>query len=444
MDKQKIFPKNFFWGASTAAHQVEGGNQNDWSVWELAHASESAKNAAKLYDWLPNWDGVKSKAQNPSNYVSGKGVDHYNRFKEDFDIAKQLNFNAFRFSIEWSRLEPEEGKWDESAVNHYREYINELKKRGIEPFMNIWHWTMPTWFTDKGAFEKASNLKYFDRFIAKVAQEFGHELGYIITINEPNIYMSSSYIVGEFPPGRSRTLLAVKVFWHLARAHRRAYKILKQHNPALQVGMAMQLANIQAKRPHNFFDQLATKWIRYSWNWFFLRRVRKQQDFVGFNYYFTDYYKGTLKDDDNMVAQNDQKDAEKNLKGIVRVNPTIPLNDVGWYMEPEGLYPLLLRVWARYKKPIIVTENGLADAHDEYRQWWIEETIIAMERALSEGVDIRGYFHWSLLDNFEWAFGWWPKFGLVAVDREHGMKRTIRPSALWFAGKIKKLRQTDQ
>jgi beta-glucosidase/6-phospho-beta-glucosidase/beta-galactosidase len=108
-------------------------------------------------------------------------------------------------------------------------------------------------------------------------------------------------------------------------------------------------------------------------------------------------------------------------------------------MEPEGLYPLVLRVWARFKKPIIITENGVADAKDEYRRWWIEESIVAMQRALSEGVDLRGYFYWSLLDNFEWADGWWPRFGLVSVDREHEMKREIRPSAKWFASVIEKL-----
>jgi beta-glucosidase/6-phospho-beta-glucosidase/beta-galactosidase len=108
-------------------------------------------------------------------------------------------------------------------------------------------------------------------------------------------------------------------------------------------------------------------------------------------------------------------------------------------MEPEGLYPLLLRVWARFKKPVIITENGVADATDEYRRWWIEESIVAMQRALSEGVDLRGYFYWSLLDNFEWADGWWPKFGLVSVDRAHGMKREVRPSAKWFASVIAKL-----
>ncbi len=139
MNKKNIFPKNFFWGASTASHQVEGGSENQWSVWELAHAKELADGAEKRLGHLPNWEEIKKRATDPNNYVSGKGIDHWGRYKEDFDIAKKLSLNAFRFGIEWSRLEPEEGKWDESALEHYRDYIKQLKKRGLEPFMNIWH-----------------------------------------------------------------------------------------------------------------------------------------------------------------------------------------------------------------------------------------------------------------------------------------------------------------
>ena len=419
MDKKNIFPKDFFWGASTASHQVEGGTLNQWSVWELAHASELAKTAHMRLHNLPIWDEIKNQAENPNNYVSGKGVEHYTRYKEDFDILEKLNMNSFRFGIEWARIEPEEGVWDEEAIKHYRQYIHELNERGIEPFLNIWHWTMPTWFTNKGGFEKAANLRHWRRFIEKVSQEFADQVRYIITLNEPNVYTAFGYINGEWPPNQKNFFKSLPVYWHLIRAHRQAYRILKADRPHLQIGIAQQLANIQAKRPHNFFDELSTKCMRYFWNWFFLRRIRKQQDFVGFNYYFTDYYTGLVK----------------------RKNPSVDLNDLGWYMEPEGLYPLLLRVWSHYKKPIIITENGVADMHDQYRQWWIQETIIAMERAISEGIDLRGYFHWSLLDNFEWKYGWWPKFGLVEVDREHGMKRTIRPSAKWFAERIKQLRE---
>lgn len=412
-----VFPKQFFWGASTAAHQVEGGLSNDWAVWELAHAKELAQTAHQRWAWLPAWHDIKHQVENPNNYVSGKGVEHFKRFREDFELLSKLNLNAFRFGIEWARLEPEEGEWDEAAVEHYRCYIKELRKRGIEPFLNIWHWTMPTWFADKGGFKDRANLVYFERFVQKIADEFVEELTYIITLNEPNVYSSFSYLKGEWPPQEKDWIDFGRVYLHLIQAHKRAYKILKAKKPTLQIGVAAQLANIQAKRPHNFFDELSTKMMRYVWNWWFLRRVRKQQDFVGINYYFTDYYTGLMK-------------AE---------NPKVPINDMGWYMEPEGLYPLLIRTWAHYKKPIFVTENGVADHNDEYRRWWIEETIVAMERALSEGVDLRGYFHWSLLDNFEWAYGWWPKFGLVAVDREHSMARAIRPSAKWFAQMIKEI-----
>jgi beta-glucosidase len=414
---ERKFPAGFMWGASTSAHQVEGGNHNQWTVWELEHASHSAKTAAKNLSFVPNWEHIRKRAEDPDNYVSGCGIDHYNRYEEDFDLLKKLRLNSFRFGIEWSRLEPKEGQWNEEAVEHYREYINELNARGIEPMLNIWHWTAPTWFTDRGGFKKGANLHYFDRFVEKIAHEYGKSLTYVISLNEPNVYTSFSYLTGAWPPQEKNLWNASWVYWHLTRSHKRAYKILKKYNPKVQVGIAGQLANIQAKRPHNLFDEISTKSMRYVWNWWFLRRIRHQQDFIGVNYYFTDYYTGLFQ----------------------RRNPKVPLNDLGWYMEPEGLYPLLTRVWARFKKPIIITETGLADENDEYRVWWIQETIVAMQRAMSEGVDLRGYYYWSLLDNFEWAYGWWPKFGLVSVDRQHGMKRAVRPSAKWFAAVIEKL-----
>lgn len=414
------FPKDFMWGASTSAHQVEGGNHNQWTVWELAHAAQLAKTADQRYGHLPDWEEIAPLAKDPNNYVSGRAVNHYELYEEDFKLLKKLNLNTFRFGVEWSRLEPEEGAWNQDAIEHYRSYITKLREMDIEPVINLWHWTAPIWFIDKGGFEKSANLKYFDRFVKKISDEYGHLIRYVITLNEPNNYVSFGYLLGSWPPGQKNLVKAIWTYRNLARAHRQAYKILKRHHPEMQIGVAAQLANIQAKRPHNLFDEMSTKIMRYVWNWWFLRRIRKQQDFVGFNYYFSDYYSGLFK----------------------RHNPKTPLNDMGWYMEPEGLYPLLLRIWSRYKKPIIVTENGVADAKDEYRRWWIEESIVAMQRALSEGVKIKGYFHWSLLDNFEWGDGFWPKFGLVAVDREHGMKRTIRPSAKWFADRIEKFSQS--
>ncbi|MEK7603197.1 MAG: glycoside hydrolase family 1 protein [Patescibacteria group bacterium] len=416
MDKQ-FFPEHFYWGASTASHQVEGGTVNQWTIWELAHAKQLSKTAEQRLDWLPDYKHIKSKVEDPQNYISGNGVEHFKRYKEDYRIAKSLNLNALRFGIEWSRVEPVEGQWDEEVFEHYRKMILEMKAKGLEPFLNLWHWTMPTWFADQGGFTKRGNVKFFERFVQKIADEFGHNLRHVITINEPNVYTTFSYLTKEWPPQEGNLLHAAMVIWNLVLAHKRAYKILKRKNSKLLVGVATQLANIQAKRPRNLFDEFSVKIMRYVWNWFFLNRIRRHQDFVGFNYYFSDYYTGFLKRD----------------------NPKVPVNDLGWYMEPEGLYPLLLRTWTHYKKPIFVTENGVADEQDQYRRWWLEETIIAMERAISEGVELKGYFHWSLLDNFEWKYGWWPKFGLVEVDRNDGMKRKVRPSAVWFAEKIKKI-----
>lgn len=409
------FPKNFFWGASTSSHQVEGGNHNQWSIWELSHAASLASSARSKHNWMPIWDEVRDQAERPQNYVSGRGVDHYRLYKQDFKLLGKLNLNSFRFGVEWSRLEPEEGVWDNTEWQHYKDYINSLKRHGIEPFMNVWHWTVPVWFEEKGGFKHRKNLKFFKRFVEKLAYELGGQVKYVFTINEPNVFASLSYFTGEWPPQEKNPWSFIKVYYNLTIAHKYCYNAFKKRNKRVQIGVATQMGNIQARRKHNVADQVMVKWMRYVWNWWFVNRIRRYQDFVGFNYYFTDYYRG-LKSD----------------------NPKAPVNDLGWYMEPEGLYPLLLCVHKRYKLPIYITESGVADKDDKYRRWWIEESIVAMERAISGGVDVRGYFHWSLLDNFEWAYGWWPRFGLVEVDRTT-MQRKIRPSANWYADKIKQL-----
>lgn len=408
--------KKFYWGASTAAHQVEGGLENQWTVWELANANELAKNAHNNLSYLRDWTSIKDQATKPSNYVSGVGVDHFRLYEEDFDLLRRLNLNSFRFTIEWSRLEPNEGQWDDSAFLHYKNYILELKKRNIEPFLNIWHWTLPVWFAEKGGFAVRANLKYFDRLIEKVAIELLDNVKFVITLNEPNVYMGMSYESGIWPPEEHSKVKALWVYNNLKIAHKRAYKIIKKQKPNIQIGAAQQIANIQAYRPDFWLDELVVKIMRYGWNWWWLNRIKKHMDFVGVNYYFTDYYKGFHKK-----------------------NPSNPTNDLGWYMNAAGILPLLQRIASHYPgKPIIITENGVADLQDKYRKGWIAETMEAIETAQSQRIPIIGYFHWSLLDNFEWAYGWWPKFGLVAVDREKGMKRTIRPSALWWAKYIDK------
>lgn len=407
------FPKNFLWGASTASHQVEGDTHNQWSAWEKDNADRLAKSAEERLSKLPSWPTIKRQAQDPKNYISGKAVDHYNRYEEDFDILGKLNMNAFRFGIEWSRVEPKEGQWDEQAIEHYRAYIKALQARGIEPILTLWHWTMPTWFTGRGGFETKENIKYFERYVQKIAEEFAEELNYVITLNEPNVYIGFSYGVGEWPPQQRNPTLAYQVYKNLALAHNAAYGILKAEKPHLNVGIAAQLSNMKPANPTSMLNKLSIKFRRYAMNAWFLNRIKKHQDFIGLNYYFTEYC-----------------DWRWQIK-----NPEKPVSDLGWYMEPQAIHELLEVTWKTYGKPLLVTENGLADANDSQRKWWITETVNGLETALQNDVQLIGYLHWSLLDNFEWAYGWWPEFGLVHVDRKT-MKRTIRPSAQAFAKTI--------
>lgn len=409
-----------YWGASTSAHQVEGGNHNQWSVWELENASELAANSEKKFaHWLPKWKETKSQAQDPKNYVSGRAADHYNLYEKDFDLLEKLNMNAFKFSIEWSRIEPKEGEWDEVEIEHYRKYLKELKKRKIEPFVTLWHWTMPVWFAQKGGFEKRSNIKHFLAFVEKVITEFGGYFNYVCVLNEPNVYTGMSYLDGEWPPQKKNYFVAARVQKNLIKAHKKSYKIIKKIDSSIKVGAAYQV-NYVYRGDDSLISKLGSWNEETFWNYWFFNRVKLQTDFIGLNYYFADRWLGGFRPD----------------------NPNTKVNDYGWDMQPDEIKQVILRLHAKFGKPIVITENGLADSKDEHRKWWLEETLGALDAAVDGGADIRGYLHWSLLDNFEWADGFWPRFGLVEVDYKT-MKRKVRPSAKWFGEQIKKIR-TDK
>ncbi|HKU18918.1 MAG TPA: family 1 glycosylhydrolase [Candidatus Saccharimonadales bacterium] len=409
-------PKDFLWGASMSAYQSEGGVHTQWTEWECAHAAELAKTAPARYSYLPNWAEIQAQATDPQNYICGKGVEHYERYAEDFKLLQQLHLNAFRFGIEWARLEPREGEWNTAAIEHYRRYIAALREKGIEPILTLWHWTMPVWFTAKGAFERRANLRYWRRFVETVCEELGADVTYVLTLNEPNVYASISYIEGRWPPQQHNPLRGFLVYGNLVRAHKQAYDIWKARWPQARVSLAAHLADTRPTAPYNPINRFVVRIADYAWNWWYLERVRRKLDFIGLNYYFTQFisWRGKLR------------------------NPPEPLNDMGWYMEPRDIERLLRSVWQRYRLPIIVTENGLADARDTHRAWWISETLDALQVAIKNGVQLEGYLHWSLLDNFEWSDGWWPHFGLVAVDRRT-MQRSIRPSARKFAKQIERL-----
>jgi beta-glucosidase len=422
VNKHNQFGSDFLWGASTASHQVEGHAHNQWTVWEAVNSVELAKSSQSKIGWVPVWTKIEHQAKDPENYVSGAGVDHYHRYEEDFDIAKSLNLNAFRFGIEWSRIEPEQGYFDQGAIKHYQKYIDRLKSRKITPVINLWHWTVPVWFDELGGFEKKENIRYFENFINEIFDPIINKCNWVLVLNEPNIYSYFSYQSGEWPPGVKSNYKFFKVYLNLLKTHKRVYKLLKQKNPRLMVSSCPQLVSNTPKNPKKISHRAGAKLADYFNNWFWQDRVKKYQDYIGFNNYFINYFNGI---------------------GLNSVdNPKQPLNDMGWYMEPSAVGKIIDKISKRYPGvPIMVTENGVADSHDKYRQWWLEETMQALAESKANGANVIGYMHWSLLDNFEWAYGWWPKFGLVEVDRQNNMRRRIRPSAKWWAIEIKKVQR---
>lgn len=407
------FPKGFLWGAATSSHQVEGGNFNDWTEWEIENAKIKAQDAALRQSQGVKWpEYILDRYPNPlqkENYISGRACDHYNRFREDFDIAKSLGHNAHRFSIEWSRIEPEEGKFNEKEIEHYREVIKALRERGIEPMVTLWHWTSPVWIGDIGGWENKKTINYFLRYVEKIIGTLQGARFWIV-INEPNIYTTYSYVKGKQPPGKRNIFKALKVFNNLLIAHNKAYKIIHKHNKDAQVGLANSVIYFEQK--NNIFLNIFLKNIwGYLWNFYTWDKTKNHNDFLGLNYYSR-----------NLIGLG------RNKKGKTDVS------DLGWDISPKGVYDLILRCHKKYKLPVFITENGIADAEDKKREKFIKDHLFWIYKAIQEGADVRGYFHWSLLDNFEFVElrGFWCRFGLVEIDYRT-MERKIRPSALKYA-----------
>jgi len=412
------FPKKFLWGAATAAHQVEGSTHNQWSVWELENAKSKAAQAKFHLEDLESWSHIQAEAERPESYVSGKGADHYNRYESDFDLVQKMNMNAFRFSVEWSRIEPQEGAWNVEAIDHYKRYVAELKKRGIEPVMTLFHFTLPLWFTEKGGFEKRSNIQYFVRFTEKIVSELGGSVRLIITINEPEVYATESYYQGNWPPNLTSKWKWWRVMNNMARAHNQAAAAIHGLNRRYRVSIAKN-SNYFYAGDDAWLSRKSADVMQYFQDDYFLRKVVKNCDFLGVNFYFSN-----------------------RVYGYRIHNPEERMSDMGWDLSPADIQHVLERLHEKYHLPIIITENGLADSQDENRQWWITQTLMGMQKAIETGVRLEGYLHWSLLDNFEWDKGIWPRFGLARVDYATG-ERSLRPSALWFARVIKHLRSSE-
>lgn len=413
---QLKFPKKFLWGAATAAHQVEGNTHNQWTVWELENAKSLAAQSSYHFEELASWEHSEREAKDPDNYVSGMSTNHYNLYEQDFDLLQKMNMNAFRFSIEWSRIEPQQGAWDVAAVEHYKQYVHELKKRNIEPVVTLFHFTLPVWFSELGGFTKRGNVRYFVQFAERIVRELGTDVRFVITINEPEVYAHESYLGGHWPPNVRSRWQMLKVLQNLATAHNQAAKAIHAINRRYKVSIAKNSCYVYAG-DNAWLSRYTAAILQYIKDDYFLKKVVKQCDWLGVNYYFSD-----------------------RVYGYRVHNPDQRLSDLGWDLSPENIQYALERLHEKYRLPMMITENGLADSQDAQRQWWITQTLMAMQKAMANGVQLEGYLHWSLLDNFEWDKGKWPRFGLVAVDYKTS-KRTLRPSAIWFGKIIKYIRE---
>ncbi len=385
------FPTGFLWGAATSAYQVEGNNyNNDWWAWEQSH---------------------------PQMESSGRACNHYNLFLEDFDLAKELGHNAHRLSIEWSRIQSQEGTFSEQETNHYLKVLRALKERNFQVMLTLHHFTLPQWLSRKGGFLKRNAPKLFALFVEYAVKKFSDYVDFWITINEPNIYASNSYLQGKWPPGSKNLRQYLRVLNQLAKCHRLAYQKIHALLPEAKVGIAQNYVFFEPDRP--LLDKFACHFARKFWNQSFYQKTMGLHDFLGINYYFHHRLRSSFKPPFFKVKNRSQK-----------------ISDLSWEIYPDGLYHILLEL-QKMNLPIYITENGLADQEDKLRPQFIMDHLEAIRRACAEGVDVRGYFHWSLLDNFEWAHGFGPRFGLVAVDYKT-LKRTPRPSAYFYRDLIRK------
>ncbi len=412
------FPAGFLWGAATSSHQVEGHcTNNDWWAWEQA-----------------------GKVREPS----GAACDHYHRFREDFDLARELNHNAHRFSLEWSRIEPEEGRFSPEALAHYRDVLLALRERGLEPVVTIYHYTLPKWLADKGGWENPGIERLFERFAARVLDEYAGLARWWITFNEPAVHVFKSYILGQWPPGKTDYPTAFQVVRRMLRAHVLAYHAIHARRRDAMVSVAKHALALTPCNPKSRMDRLSVAARTYLFNHLFLDALHtgalrvpglfwerlpsgRTLDYVGLNYYTRDFVRNTGFSVPGLIG---------NICTLEHHQSVGKRNDLGWEIYPEGLAHFL-KAYSRYRLPILITENGLPVTRDEDRWTFIFLHLWQVARALSEGIPVAGYLHWSLLDNYEWAEGFKGRFGLVEVDYAT-QKRTVRESARRLADVIRR------
>lgn len=411
------FPRGFLWGTATAAHQVEGNNTNNqWWMWEQNGHTNGTSGLA--CDW---WGG---------------------RWREDFDRAAEGGQNAHRMSVEWSRIQPTPDTWDEDALERYRNMLRGLRERGITPMVTLNHYTDPIWLTETGGWETDAVIPLFEKFARKTVEALKEYCTLWCSFNEPNGYALNGYVggglSGDFPPGKNNLKLAMQVQANMIRAHAVAYRTIHQIQPEARVGIAL---HYRAFTPHHSWsplDKFLTKnanimlnsifpmafsngVIRSLLGTFRIPEAKGTQDYLGFNYYTRSRVTFDLRRPETMFSNaffaNDSDFSDK--KFIIN--------------EPKGMFEGLKWIVGTFPNlPILVTENGFADAEDRVRPRYIAQHVHQMWRAVNFNWPVKGYFHWTLVDNFEWEQGWTLRFGLWALD-ENTQKRSKRPSADLYA-----------
>lgn len=379
------FPSDFTWGTATSAHQTEGNNTNsDWWQWERTK------------------DTSKKFPEEPSN----EACDSYNRFEDDFELCRQLNNNGVRISVEWARIEPEEGKFNQIEIDHYKKVLNSAKSKGLKTFVTLQHFTLPMWLSKKGGWLNSQSPKYFAEYASVVAKELDILIDFYMTINEPQVLILMGYINGLWAPGKKNFWYSIPVQINLLRAHIAGYKNIKSLSNK-PVGIVHNVVWHQPSK--NWYDKIWAAFLNFGNRDTVLMPINKYNDFIGLNYYFTNYV-------NNLKVQN----------------PREPASDLGWWIDFNGLEKILISL-KMYNRPIYITENGLADASDDQRQWFIKNMLTSCLKALDKGANLKGYFYWSLIDNYEWHNGFWPRFGLVRIDREDNLRRVPRPSFYYYS-----------
>jgi beta-glucosidase len=422
-------PRGFVLGVATAPHQIEGGSDNDWTDWEKGAFPDGTPH-------IQNGDRV------------GLAVDSWRRWPEDVAALGWLGANGYRLGLEWSRLSPEEGAWDAAAVANYRAQLLALRARGITPFVTLSHFTLPRWVAARGGWEWEGAVPAFEAHVQRVAEAFGDVVDVWVTVNEPSTTAVAGYAAGVFPPGLHEPARGLRVYATLLKAHARASAVLRRvdgadadgDGTAVQVGIvhivtfwgAASASPLDATLAAVVDDlanevvprALATGRIRLSLPGVLsldeeVEGLKGSADFLGLNYYRREQLRADLT---QATFQRPYLSADADY------------SDIAWEVFPEGLYRNLVR-YAAYGLPLYVSENGIADADDARRPHYLRAHLYAVQLALAHGADVRGYFHWTLTDNFEWHGGYAPRFGLFAVDfADPSLPRTPRPSAEVFRG----------